>query len=374
MSNRQIGRIGRFAAAIGVAIAVQAHGVASADNNVPSTNPAATNADNADGPVDPYTGHPSLLAQAMAMASRAAATGSTGAGGGLDGPFLSASPPAPITAGLEVEKRDFHGWVVWSIRPPASTSTTRVVAIHGGGFEKKASVFHWVNYAEIARASEATVIVPIYPLVGHGGTADTVVPRVADLVAGQTAEVGAGNVAVYGDSAGGTIALAATEMLAARHVGVPGRLVLVSPWLDTTVGDPRSARIDDPILQTGTLRKAGKQWAGKRAETDPIVSPLFGSLDGLPPTTVYSGSDDLLSPDVRRLRDRVIAEGHSNVKFVLLAGGLHGWPGFFFLPEAMAVSPAITYELTGVCNTTDIQNALRKWHLNQTVRPGHCEP
>ena len=32
------------------------------------------------------------------------------------------------------------------------------------------------------------------------------------------------------------------------------------------------------------------QWAGDLDLTDPLASPLYGSLAGLPPTAVYSGS------------------------------------------------------------------------------------
>jgi acetyl esterase/lipase len=124
-------------------------------------------------------------------------------------------------------------------------------------------------------------------------------------------------------------------------------MALLAPWLDVTMSDPLSSAIDDPLLTVGTLRADGALWAGDLKPTNPIVSPLFGSLAGLPPTTVFSGSGDMLAADTLRLRDRVQSEHIPNVDFVLRAGLIHDWPIFGFLPEAYTVRPAIYRALFG---------------------------
>ena len=92
-----------------------------------------------------------------------------------------------------------------------------------------------------------------------------------------------------------------------------------------------------------TLRKI-QQWAGDLDLTDPLVSPLYGSLAGLPPIAVYFGNVDVLSPDVLVLQDKHLAPG-SDFTFILRNGELHGWPGLFWLPEAQAVLPDIYRQL-----------------------------
>ena len=90
----------------------------------------------------------------------------------------------------------------------------------------------------------------------------------------------------------------------------------------------------------------GRLWAGDLDPADPRVSPLYGSLAGLPPTAVYSGSLDLLSPDVLRLRERALAEG-ADITFVLRKGLAHDWADrlALLLPEAAAVRPDIYQQL-----------------------------
>jgi triacylglycerol lipase len=51
---------------------------------------------------------------------------------------------------------------------------------------------------------------------------------------------------VYGDSAGGGMALSVTQLLVSRGNPTPSRLVLISPWLDVTMSNRAIALIDDP--------------------------------------------------------------------------------------------------------------------------------
>ena len=86
--------------------------------------------------------------------------------------------------------------------------------------------------------------------------------------------------------------------------------------------------------------------AGDLDPADPRVSPLFGSLDWLPPTVVYAGSLEILAPQVLDLRERALAEG-ADITFVLRDGLFHDWANFppFLLPEAAAVRPDIYQQL-----------------------------
>ena len=55
------------------------------------------------------------------------------------------------------------------------------------------------------------------------------------------------------------------------------------------------------------------------------MSPLYGSLTGLPPTTVYSGSREILAPDTLVLAREAATHG-APIGFVLRAGEFHDWP------------------------------------------------
>jgi triacylglycerol lipase len=260
----------------------------------------------------------------------------------------SDSPPWFTTLGLNVQRSEFEGMPVWILQSPGSTSEKTVVAIPGSAFIVPPTIFHWLDYAAIASNTGAAVIVPICPVVPQGGTAGTVVPAMADLISSQIDQHGAENVGVYGDSLGGTIGLAAVQELVRRGDPVPSHMVLISPALDLTFSNPAIQFVDDPVfsgLFFSNVRKNAQLWAGDLDLTDPLVSPLFGSLAGLPPTALYFGSLEILAPDGLVLRDKALATPGADFTFMLRNGELHIWAVNTILPETIAVLPDIYQQL-----------------------------
>ena len=252
--------------------------------------------------------------------------------------FLSNTPPKflPLLFGETVSQTTVDGVHVVQITP-AHPNGKYVVAIHGGAFIFGPSIFHWFNYAHMAAQTGATIEVPIYPLLQQGGTAGVVVPEMAGVIESEIAAHGATNVSVYGDSAGGNLALAAAEYLVANNEAVPASMVLLSPWLNLAMTNPNIGFVHDPLLPLGPAQLIGKEWAGGLPENNYEVSPINGSLDGLPPTYVYEGSQDILGPDVVAL-DQLAAADHAPFSFVLRTGEIHDWillspDGFGYLPQ-----------------------------------------
>jgi triacylglycerol lipase len=224
---------------------------------------------------------------------------------------ISNTPPRllPLLLGETVQHTTYDGMPVVQITPAHPTGDY-VVAIHGGAFIFPPSIFHWLQYTVTAYQTGATFEVPIYPLVQQGGTAGTVVPQMAGLISSEIALHGASHVSVMGDSAGGNLALAAVQYIVQTpSLGpVPESMVLVSPWLD--------------LASTGG--QIGKVWAGGLSLTNPEVSPLYGSLSGLPPTYVYSGSLDPLEASAFALQQLAVAQG-APISFEFACGGIHDW-------------------------------------------------
>lgn len=250
------------------------------------------------------------------------------------------SPPRRVVRGVEVTSSEFAGMRVWTMRSAATAWAARryIVCLHGGAYVHEATTTHWRYYANTARDTGATVIVPAYPLA-PAATAASVVPKIADLISSFVWQHGADSVSIHGDSAGGGLALAASQELVRRGASTPARMVLISPWLDVTMTEPAIETIDDPALNLSLLTTSGIQWAGDLDPRHPLVSPLFGCLEGLPSTVVFSSSLDLLCVDSIRLQTSAIAEG-ADFTFVFRKGLIHDW-AISPLPEADAVRPDI---------------------------------
>ncbi|NTY59653.1 alpha/beta hydrolase [Mycolicibacterium sphagni] len=245
--------------------------------------------------------------------------------------FTDGVPDFFLLSGIKAEKTEYEGMAVWTLTPH-DPSGQYVVAIHGGSFIGQISIFHWWTYTDMARDTGATIVVPLYTLAPVGNAA-TDVPVMADFISAQIAAHGSDNVSVEGDSAGGAIALAALQEIVKRNGTQPHRLLLLAPALD--LSDTFDNPVDDPLLGNPADGHDNNllTWAGDLDPSDPVVSPIFGSLAGLPTTTVYSSSHDLLTQQALRLRDKAIATG-ADFTFVLREGQFHDWTIFAPLPDA----------------------------------------
>jgi acetyl esterase/lipase len=221
------------------------------------------------------------------------------------------APPRCLDRSVRFTVGHLQGWPVYTMTPKSTLSGRRAVYAHGGAWVHQITAWHWRLLAELVAATGTEFVVPIYPLAPIG-TAGTVIPAFADLLEELIAEVGDERVAILGDSAGGTIALASAMVLRDRRGATPCDLLLIAPALDLNLTDPLIARIQptDPWLAVPGLRAAADRWRGTLPVSDPLVSPIHGSLDGLGRITLFSGTHDILNADALALVRKARATGH----------------------------------------------------------------
>jgi len=131
-------------------------------------------------------------------------------------------------------------------------------------------------------------------------------------------------IVVGGDSAGGGLTLSMLLALREAKAEMPRCAVLMSPWTDLSVSSPTyvAHRKLDPIIDRDGLGEAGAWYAGDRDLRDPMASPLFADLSGLPPMIVQVGGDETMLDDSRIFADRARAAG-VDVSFKIFDGMWH---------------------------------------------------
>ena len=133
---------------------------------------------------------------------------------------------------------------------------------------------------------------------------------------------------LFGDSSGGGLALAFLQELRDRGgCPMPLRTAVVSPWLDISLTNPKIkiARKTEHILPVEELMETGKRYCGGLDIEDPFVSPIYGTMDGLGPILMFSGEEEILTPDCELLTEKM--EKVSGTEFVYrkAAGMCHDW-------------------------------------------------
>jgi len=114
---------------------------------------------------------------------------------------------------------------------------------------------------------------------------------------------------VVGESAGGGLATAL--LVAARDQGLamPSAGVLFSPYADLTLsGESMTTKAEmDPSFHAEDIVVRAKDYVGSADAADPLVSPVFADLRGLPSLLIQAGSNEVLLDDALRLATRAAA-------------------------------------------------------------------
>lgn len=144
-----------------------------------------------------------------------------------------------------------------------------------------------------------------------------------------------GPVVLAGDSAGGGLAL--SLMLRARDEGLPlpKAAALFSPWTDlaATGASARENEETDALFTRRLLLLGARAVLGRASAKNPLASPLYADLSGLPPLIVHAGMDEALRDDSTRLVERARAAGVA-AEIELWPDVPHGWQLMGFIPEA----------------------------------------
>ena len=240
--------------------------------------------------------------------------------------------------GVAREAAEVGGVAAERLLVPERSHDAVVVFLHGGGYVACSIASHRDRAGRIALAAGGDGLILDYRLAPeHPYPA-----ALDDAVAACRAVRESGRpVLLAGDSAGGGLVVA--TMLALRDAGDPLPLaaVAISPWCDLTLSAPslqtRMAR--DPFAHLDDLPACVDAYLAGADPKDPLASPLFGDLRGLPPLLVQVGSDETLFDDALRLAERAAAMGVPTV-FEEWIGMFHTWHAYPGALEAADVAIA----------------------------------
>ncbi len=223
------------------------------------------------------------------------------------------------------------------ISPANVPEDNAILYFHGGGFRLGSLTSHRDLMAQIALASGCRVLAINYRLAPEhrfpAALDDALAAYGWMLDRGLKSE----NVAFAGDSAGGNLVLAAMLALRERGLPLPVSAVLMSPWTDlAATGSSYVSRAEaDPIHQRSMILALAKNYLGGQGDPyDPLVSPLYADLAGLPPLLIQVGDSETVLDDSVMFADLARAAG-VDVSLEVWDGMIHVFQMFGAeLPEA----------------------------------------
>ncbi len=180
------------------------------------------------------------------------------------------------------------------------TNELVIMYIHGGSYVGDLEKEHWKTCGDIVNKLGCTIILPDYPLTPKYNYKDTFNMMEA-LYKKVINKVDSAKFVVMGDSAGGGVALALMQKMGEENIKMPNQTILISPWLDVRMNNPEIEKIskNDPMLNKSALKLAGENYAGKDGINSYLVNPIEGPLDKIKNVSIFTGTYDILNPDVK---------------------------------------------------------------------------
>jgi acetyl esterase/lipase len=231
----------------------------------------------------------------------------------------------------------------WIVPADAPEEDKGILYFHGGGFRLGSVASHRDLIARIAVASGCRVLAINYRLAPEHRFPAALQDALSayDWLRGQG--LAPDNIALAGDSAGGNLVL--TTMLSLRDRGelLPAAGALMSPWTDlaATGASYQDRAAADPIHQRAMILALAKGYLGEGSDaSDPLASPLYADLVGLPPLLIHAGDRETVRDDAVMLAEKARAAG-VDVELQVWDGMIHVFQMFPEIPQAHRAITAI---------------------------------
>jgi len=189
----------------------------------------------------------------------------------------------------------------WSLAP-GSDARRVLLYFHGGGYCSGSVTSHRGMVGRVGRDAAIRTLAIAYRLAPEAPYPAALEDALAAWRFLRDQGYAPGSIAIGGDSAGGNLTLALMLRLRAMGEALPAAAWLVSPWLDLRMtGKTLDSKADiDPLINRDYLTGLAAAFLAGHDPGDPVVSPLYADLAGLPPVLIQVGSSETLLDDAVR--------------------------------------------------------------------------
>ncbi len=207
------------------------------------------------------------------------------------------------------------------------SKTAHILMLPGGAYTLEPSERYREMAEYFAIEKHVKVTIPSCPLAPEYKALD-VHRYLVRVYSWLTAEYPEDEFFLFGDFSGGGLALSLLQEL--RDMGnlpMPVRTAVVSPWLDIALNNPKIKimKKTDPILPVEALKDAGARYCGPLEPDHPFVSPLYGNWDQLGQILIFSGTDEILTPDCELLAEKAGKFKETEIIYKKGAKMVHNW-------------------------------------------------
>lgn len=133
---------------------------------------------------------------------------------------------------------------------------------------------------------------------------------------------------IFGDSAGGGLALALLQILRdSRFEPFPKGTILASPWLDLSLSNDKIRKYEekDVVLPVEGLKYAAEKYSGGVDLKNPLLSPIYANLENLGKIQLFFGTNEIFYPDCLKLIELSQEAEGTKIIYTVGKGLMHDW-------------------------------------------------
>jgi monoterpene epsilon-lactone hydrolase len=221
-------------------------------------------------------------------------------------------------------------WIIPRDCPPGRV----LLYLHGGGFVYGLTPQHLQMGAYLATKMKMHILMVDYRLAPDhpfpAALEDCITVYGWLLKQGYSSQ----NLMITGDSAGGNLTITTLMKLRDSGTPIPAAAACLSPVTDLSEKEHKKNGFKDPLLPPKAVKFYTDSYIGHNDPRNPLISPVFGDMRGLPPLLVHVGEDEILREDAIRFASLVEAAG-GDVRLEIYARMWHVWQLFLALPQSV---------------------------------------
>lgn len=207
-----------------------------------------------------------------------------------------------------------------------------ILYLHGGAFAVGSVNVHREFLARLAIACQMKVLAIDYRLAPEHPFPAALQDALAAYQCLFSQGYDPSNIVIAGDSAGGGLAIAMLISLRDDKLPLPACAVCLSPWLNLSYTGEKSNNNKDPFLNPTLLSLYARYYVGAGDATNPLVSPSFADLRGLPPLLIQVGTNEILLEEIQQFCEKA-RQANVEVSLDCWQGMFHVFQIIPFIPE-----------------------------------------
>jgi monoterpene epsilon-lactone hydrolase len=224
--------------------------------------------------------------------------------------------------------------IITPIATPEGSRNRVLINLHGGGFNSDSgSLIEGVPIANLAKIKVVSVYYRLAPENPFPAAVDDVVAVYKELLKTYKPQ----SIGIFGTSAGAILTAEVTIRLRQLGLPLPAAIGIFSGLADfSRAGDSRQLftlnGFPGGLEPVDPNHLPDDQYVGRTDRKDPVLSPLFADLRGMPPSLSITSTRDLLLSDTT-IFHRALVRAGNDARLVVFEALPHAFWYHFQLPE-----------------------------------------